>query len=576
MEKALLSIRNLGISLIQSKNEKTSLVKDISFDLKKGEIIGLVGESGSGKSISCLSILGLLAPKLKVVQGEIHYKGKNLVELDDNDLRPFRGKEIAMVFQEPMSSFNPVMKCGAQVDEMILLHQKLSAQEAKNRTLSLFEKVQLKDPQRAYNSYPHELSGGQLQRIMIAMAISCDPEILIADECTTALDVTVQKEILLLLKDLNKQLNLSIIFISHDLGVIKSIADKVIVMKAGEIVEKGQAHKIFDSPEEPYTKILLASSPPDNISLKALPKPELFYDENSFSEDKVEAFYKENRLTPKEIEQRKSELTEKASILSAKSIKKSFVTVKSFWGKPKKFIHAVNDVSFELKESETLGIVGESGSGKSTLSKSILRLISPDSGEILFDGKRIDLLNPTELRGIRKDIQYIFQDPYSSLNPRLSIGYAIQEPMKIHNIRNTKEARKAYTLELLEKVGLEKEHYHRYPHEFSGGQRQRICIARALALEPKVLVCDEIVSALDVSVQAQVLNLLVDLRNEFNLSMIFVTHDLSIVRFLCERTLVMKKGEVVEQGWTDELFDNPQTDYTRTLLNSIPSKITTL
>ncbi len=552
--------------------EKQKLVKDISFDLNRGEILGLVGESGSGKSLTCLSIPALLGEKLKVVNGEINYNSTNLLSLKESEIRKYRGSEIAMVFQEPMSSFNPVMKCGAQVDEMISLHKNISKTEVKNLTKSLFERVQLKDFDRAYNSYPHELSGGQLQRIMIAMAISCEPNLLIADECTTALDVTVQKEILYLLKELNEKLNISIIFISHDLAVIKEIADKVVVMKEGIIIEKGTVNDIFNKPKEPYTQILLASTPPDNISLKSLPKPEMFYENDTFSENKVTEFYKENRLTPKEIQDRKEFLQNAPVILTAKGINKQFITSKNFWGKPIKAIQAVDDISFELRESETLGIVGESGSGKSTLSKAILRLINADSGEVEFLGKRIDLLNQRDLRAIRKDIQYIFQDPYSSLNPRLSIGYAIQEPMKIHNIRSTQKERKEFTYELLEKVGLEKSHYNRYPHEFSGGQRQRICIARALAMEPKLIVCDEIVSALDVSVQAQVLNLLVDLRNEFNLSLIFVTHDLSIVRFLCERTLVMRKGKIEEKGWTDELFNDPKSKYTRTLLDSIPGK----
>ena len=572
LNNSLLSIRNLSISLFNKNKETRNLVRDISFDVKKGQIVGLVGESGSGKSITCLSIPALLNKNLRTTSGKIIYNGVDLIQLEEKDIRKFRGVEIAMVFQEPMSSFNPVMTCGAQVDEMIRLHKNTNKAKTKELTKLLFEKVQLHDVERAYNSYPHELSGGQLQRIMIAMAISCEPKLLIADECTTALDVTVQKEIIALLKELNKQLNLSIIFISHDLGVIKDIADYIVVMKNGEIVEQGSSNTIFNQAKQAYTNLLLASSPPADMTLRSLPKPELFYDQGDFSQAKVDDFYAKSRLTPKEIEDRKLEIDKASIILEAKNIEKKFALGNNFWGKPTAFMKAVDDVSFVLRKSETLGVVGESGSGKSTLSKSILQLIKTDNGTVKFMDRQLETLSPRELRTVRKDVQYIFQDPFSSLNPRLSIGYAIQEPMKVHSIRSTKKMRKEYTIELLEKVGMQADHYNRYPHEFSGGQRQRICIARALALEPKLLVCDEIVSALDVSVQAQVLNLLVDLRNDFDLSMIFVTHDLSIVRFLCERTLVMKSGKVVEEGWTDELFDNPQTDYTRILLNSIPGK----
>lgn len=572
LEKPLLSVRNLCISLFAENKEKKKLVNGISFDVHQGEVVGIVGESGSGKSLTCLSIPGLLNKNIRVVKGEIIFEDQNLLLLDEKNLRPYRGSKIAMVFQEPMSSFNPVMTCGEQINEILNIHTNLNKEQLKEKTLSLFNKVQLHDPQRAYKSYPHELSGGQLQRIMIAMAISCNPDLLIADECTTALDVTVQKEILILLKQLNKELDISIIFISHDLGVIKDIADRTIVMKNGEIVEQDKTSAIFKSPKENYTKILLASVPPSNIALKKLPKPELFYDDKNFSDEKVKKFYLDNTLSANAIEQRKKEILESNTILRISNLSKQYVTSTNFWGKPKKILLAVDDISFELKNSETLGIVGESGSGKSTISKAILQLIKSESGEVEFFGKKLHSMSNSELRKIRKDIQYIFQDPYSSLNPRLTVGFAIQEPMKVHNIRPSKKERKEYAISLLEKVGLDPEHYDRYPHEFSGGQRQRICIARALALEPKVLVCDEIVSALDVSVQAQVLNLLVDLRDEYDLSLIFVTHDLSIVRFLCERTLVMKKGTKVEYGWTDEIFNSPQTEYTKKLLDSVPGK----
>lgn len=572
----LLQVKNLTISLILKNHENKKLVKGINFEIQKGEILGLVGESGSGKSLTSLALLKLLPNKIEITDGEIIFgeSQKNILTLSESEIRKVRGRKIAMVFQEPMSSLNPLMKCGSQVDEMLKIHSDLSKAEIGSKTKSLFDKVKLPNPERIYNAYPHELSGGQLQRVMIAMALSCSPDLLIADECTTALDVTVQKEVLLLLKDINDELGISILFISHDLEVIAEIADRVMVMKLGEMVEVGQTKSIFNEPKHPYTQQLISSKPPTDIKLEYLPKPDLFLQAFSSENFKkvAEDFILKYRITKEDLESRKLKISEADPILQIKELNKSYTTKKNFWGKPTAFIKAVNNVSFDLKYGEILGLVGESGCGKSTLSKSICRLIEPDSGEIIFEENNILSVPPNKLRKLRKEIQYIFQDPYSSLNPRHTIGYAIQEPMKVHSILKNAQERKEKTLELLEIVGLSKEHYSRYPHEFSGGQRQRICIARSLSLSPKLLICDEIVSALDVSVQAQVLNLLINLRKKFNLSMVFVSHDLSIVKFISDRMLVMNKGEIIESGWSDELFDNPQNEYTKTLFEAIPGK----
>lgn len=544
------------------------LVKNISFQIEKGEILGLVGESGSGKSLSSLAILGLLSENLFISGGSIHFKDQALHELSDKQLQKVRGKQISMIFQEPMSSLNPLMRCGYQVDEMMLTHEKINSREAKNRTLDLFRKVMLPDPERAYSAYPHELSGGQLQRIMIAMSLACEPDLLIADECTTALDVTVQKEIIDLLKKLNKEIGIAILFISHDLGVIADIADKLMVMRHGEIVESGNVKDIFERPNHAYTKQLVASKPPLDIPLAKLPQPH-FFDSSALS---ASDFYKSNILSKEDISERKAKILASTKILEVKDLVKFYPQKVNFWGKATAYLHAVDHLSFDVRKGETLGLVGESGCGKSTLAKTLLKLIEPDAGDVIFKGSSLYGLRPKDLRKKRKEIQYIFQDPYSSLNPRLSIGYAIHEPMTVHGILDNKKQRKERVVELLELVGLEADHYGRYPHQFSGGQRQRICIARALSMNPDFLVCDEIVSALDVSVQAQVLNLLLDLRDKLNLSMLFVSHDLAIVKFISDRLLVMKSGKFVEQGWADEIYSNPQHEYTKTLLSAIPGQ----
>lgn len=566
--EALLQVKNLSISLQGKGDNSTILVNSISFDLHKGEILGLVGESGSGKSLSSLAILRLLADKLHISAGEVIFDGQVLSNASEKELMKVRGRQISMIFQEPMSSLNPLMRCGAQVDEMMLTHEKVSSAQAKERTIQLFDQVQLPDPERAYRAYPHQLSGGQLQRIMIAMALACEPAILIADECTTALDVTVQKEIILLLKSLNEKLGIAVLFISHDLGVIAEIADNLLVMRNGELVEYGRVADIFENAKHPYTKQLIASKPPLDINLAKLPLPIYFAEGDKTAQD----FYKENRMSTSEIATRQHLIMNSEVILNVKDLVKFYPQKKNFWGKATAFVKAVDHVSFDVRKGETLGLVGESGCGKSTLSKTLLRLIEPDSGQVFFKGESLFDLNSSAMRKKRKEIQYIFQDPYSSLNPRLTIGFAIQEPMAVHKILASKAQRKDRTVELLELVGLKADHYKRYPHQFSGGQRQRICIARALSMNPDFLVCDEIVSALDVSVQAQVLNLLLDLREKLDLSMLFVSHDLAIVKFISDRLLVMKDGKVVESGWANEIYSDPQNDYTKKLLSAIPGK----
>ena len=581
MEKEiLLQVKNL-VTEFKSDNELIKAVNDISFTLHKGETIGIVGESGSGKSVTSLSIMQLIPnPPGRVSGGEILYHSKkngikNLRRLSNQEMRTYRGNEIAMIFQEPMTSLNPVYSCGTQVMEAIILHQKINKKEAKQKTLHLFSQVQLPDPERMFDAYPHEISGGQKQRVMIAMAMSCNPRILIADEPTTALDVTVQKNILDLMLQLQKEHEMGIMFITHDLGVIAELADVVMVMYKGKVVEQGPVLEIFTNPQHPYTKSLLACRPPLDKRILRLPVSSDFMkvDEQgqmieiakSVSESINSVIVsKEQRLTEHK------ELYARKKIVEIKNIKTYFPKHKSFFGKTTDWLKAVDDVTLDVYEGETLGLVGESGCGKTTLGRTILRLNEPTSGEIYFEQKNVLAYSPKEMRALRKDMQIIFQDPYSSLNPRISIGKSIMEPMQVHNMLSSTQERKDRVLELLKKVGLEEKHFNRYPHEFSGGQRQRVCIARALALNPKFIICDESVSALDVSVQAQVLNLLNDLKREFKFTYIFISHDLSVVKFMSDRMAVMNKGKIVELGEADSIYMNPQTDYTKKLINSIP------
>ena len=564
----IIEVNDLKVSFLRQK-QWFEVVKGVNFSVNKGEIVGLVGESGSGKSVSSLAIMGLLPEKYSKINGGsiIFYDNTNkstinLANLDEKKHQLLRGKRIAMIFQEPMTALNPVQKCGKQVLEMILLHNNnFSKKQSKERVLELFKEVLLPDVERIYNSYPHELSGGQKQRVMIAMALSCNPDLLIADEPTTALDVTVQKTILDLLKSLQKKYGIGILFITHDLGVIKQIADRVIVLYKGEIVEQGDVNDVFFNPQHPYTKGLIASRPPINQ------RPKHLLTVSDFVNDNIPTL---DYITPEQREINHEILYSQNPMLRVKNLFVEYIVDKNLFGKVTKKVNAVNNVSFDVYKGETLGLVGESGCGKTTIGRTILQLIESSSGEIEFEGIKLNKISKKELRNIRKKIQIIFQDPYSSLNPRLPIGEAIQEPMRIHKLYNSEKQRKEKVLELLEKVGLERSHYNRYPHEFSGGQRQRIGIARCLALEPEIVICDESVSALDVSVQAQVLNLINDLKRDLKFTCIFISHDLSVVKFMSDRMIVMQSGNIVEFGEADSIYSNPQTSYTKRLISAIP------
>jgi peptide/nickel transport system ATP-binding protein len=562
-------------------------VDNISFTINKGECVGIVGESGSGKSVTSLSIMRLIPnPPGKITGGQMLFHTDentppvDLVKLKEADMRKYRGNEISMIFQEPMTSLNPVFRCGNQVTEVLQLHRKLTADEAKKRTLELFDRVKLPDPQRIFDAYPHQLSGGQKQRVMIAMALSCNPRLLIADEPTTALDVTVQKTILDLMNNLRREIDASVVFITHDLGVIAEIADRVLVMYKGKIVEQGSVLEIFGNPQHPYTKGLLACRPPLDFRMRKLPIVSDFMDVTKTPDGQLQITEKQAsiklliddfKVKPEQTTQRlQNLLAQPQPILQVQNLKTWFPTNRNFFGQPTDFVKAVNDVSFQVYPGETLGLVGESGCGKTTLGRTILRLAPAYSGEVLFEGKNILTMPQNELKTLRKDMQIIFQDPYSSLNPRMTIGDAIMEPMQVHQLLQNDNQRRDRVIELLETVSLEARHFNRYPHEFSGGQRQRICIARALALNPKFIICDESVSALDVSVQAQVLNLLIELREKFKFTYIFISHDLSVVKFMSDRMIVMNKGVIEEAGIADEIYNHPQKPYTQTLINAIP------
>jgi peptide/nickel transport system ATP-binding protein len=568
----LLEIKGLSVDFI-SASETTHALKDISFSVKRGEIVALVGESGSGKSVTSLSILQLLpAPPAKYTSGQIffsEYAGTpvDLLKKDRYAMQDIRGNKIAMIFQEPMTSLNPVLKCGEQVMEAVLRHKKMTSAEAKELTISWFEKVKLPDPTAVFNRYPHQLSGGQKQRVMIAIALCCEPSLLICDEPTTALDVTVQKIILQLIKELQQQLNMGVIFITHDLGVVAEVADRAVVMYKGEIVEQGTVKDIFLNAQHPYTRALLACRPINHQRGERLPVVSDFLGlKSEIGGLKSEA----GSLKSKVSNTIQDTLVDNELLLKAEHLSVWFPAKRSFFGKAQSFTKAVDDVSFEVYKGETLGLVGESGCGKTTLGRTLLRLIEPTSGKIIYNGVDLTAKKRDELRSLRKDIQIVFQDPYSSLNPRITIGSAIAEPMKVHGILSSEKQRREKVTELLEKVNLKAEHFSRYPHEFSGGQRQRIVIARALALNPSFIVCDESVSALDVSVQAQVLNLLSDLKKEYGFTIIFISHDLAVVRYTSDRIMVMNKGKIEESGPADEVYFHPRSDYTRKLIASIP------
>lgn len=591
----LLSIQNLNIGFRQGGNLVPAL-HHISFSVNRGETVAIVGESGSGKSVTSLAVLRLLpVPPAEYTGGSILFSaqgadGVDLLRLPENEMQAVRGNRIAMVFQEPMTSLNPLYTCGNQVMEAILLHQRVSYKAAKQKTIELFEKVQLPDPTIIFNRFPHEISGGQKQRVMIAMAISCEPLLLIADEPTTALDVTVQQGILHLIKTLQAEKHIGVVFISHDLGLVAEIADRAIVMFKGKIVEQNTIHELFTNPQHPYTRALLACRPALHTKGERLPVVGDFMEVNKdgtiteknrqhakrgsvVNGSKLHEVQHSGHVAkymPKEAEQQSAGAS---PLLEVENLKVWFPAGKKSQGKKRHYIKAVDDVSFHVYEGETVGLVGESGCGKTTLGRSILRLVAPSSGAVRFNGQDLLSLSPAQQREMRKDLQIIFQDPYSSLNPRITIGSAIQEGMSIHGLGGNTKNRRDMIINILEKVNLSADHYSRYPHEFSGGQRQRVGIARALALNPSFIICDESVSALDVSVQAQVLNLLNDLKEEFGFAALFISHDLSVVRYISDRILVMYKGRIEETGAAEEVYNNPQSDYTKKLIAAIPGGI---
>lgn len=560
MQKApLLKIDNLYVSFI-SNNIIKQVIHGISFELNKNEILGIVGESGSGKSVLSLAIMGLLPNKISKINSDlIQFNGKDLTQIKVKEINKISGKEISMIFQEPMSSLNPSMTCGKQVAEILSQHTNLSKIAIKDEVLSLFEKVKLPNPKRIYKAYPHEISGGQKQRVMIAMAIACKPKVLIADEPTTALDVTVQSEIIKLLKSLQAEYKMSILFISHDLSLVSEIANQVMVMYKGEVVEHGSVDSIFKNPQHNYTKALIASRPSTKNRLKLLPTI------SDILQDKINY----EVITEEQRRQKHEDLYSKPPLLEINNVSKVFWNASGIFKKQIPF-KAVNDVNFKIYEGETLGLVGESGCGKSTLSNLILQLDKATEGTIFYKGTDITKVSKSNLRKLRKDIQIIFQDPFASLNPRLSVGEAILEPMMVHQIGSNYKVRKEKVIQLLRRVGLDETAFDKYPHQFSGGQRQRIGIARAIALEPKLIICDESVSALDISVQAQVLNLLNELKDNFNFTYLFISHDLAVVKYMSDQLIVMKDGKIEESGEADSIYKSPVSDYTKKLIHAIP------
>ncbi|GAB3878362.1 dipeptide ABC transporter ATP-binding protein [Hymenobacter segetis] len=619
MPNPLLTVSNLTIDFSSHRGDVRA-VDNVSFELHRGETLAIVGESGSGKSVTSLALLGLIPmPPGRIASGQALFQSEklgqtDLLKLSETDLRQVRGNDIGMIFQEPMTSLNPVYTCGSQVVEALRLHTDLSEAAAKARTIELFTEAQLPRPEAIFGSYPHEISGGQKQRVMIAMAMACRPALLIADEPTTALDVTVQARMLRLIDDLRRQHNTAVLFITHDLGVVAEIADRILVMYRGKVVEQGRVLDIFSNPQHPYTKGLLACRPRLSVGKKRLPVVADFMREDASgqllaqpapvlplpdealaeSSPEVEAQQLHDKsetaktfpvehgiledvprpagLTPGPVAAPVGAAASNGSepLLQVQNLQVYFPLRKGFFRRATDYVRAVDDVSFTLYPGETIGLVGESGCGKTTLGRALLRLTEPTAGSILFEGTDLAKLSSGDLRRRRRDLQLVFQDPYAALNPMLTVGEAIWEPMRVHNVGGTRQQQKARVLELLRTVGLRDEHFQRYPHEFSGGQRQRICIARALALQPKLIVCDESVSALDVSVQAQVLNLLNDLKREFGITYLFITHDLSVARFMSDRLLVMHQGRIVESGPAAAIYAAPQHEYTQGLLAAIP------
>ena len=610
MSDTILDVRHLRVEF-EVEGRVISAVNDISFQVQRGQTLGIVGESGSGKSVTSLAVMGLIpSPPGRIVGGEIHFQtpdtpAVDLCALSEGQRQAYRGGQVAMIFQEPMSSLNPVYTIGFQMVEAIRQHQDISKAAAQQQAIERLQEVKLlpdaaqrraelhqaqprlsdlaltaqidAQQQAMLNRYPHELSGGQIQRVMIAMAISGNPALLIADEPTTALDVTVQATILDLLRELRDRRGMSLIFITHDLGIIAEIADQVAVMYQGQIVEAGPVLDIFASPHHPYTKGLLACRPRPDQRLRRLPtvadfmsadleQGQLTIREKTLDEADLAQF---SPLSEAELEARRQTLAASAPLLAVENLKVGY-PIRGVFGKTQRYVMAVDDVSFQVRQGETFGLVGESGCGKTTLGRALLRLVNPLSGNLWFEGRDVLALKGKALRTLRRDMQIIFQDPYSSLDPRMSVGAAIAEPLKIHGVVKSKRNQRERVAYLLERVGMPADCMNRFPHEFSGGQRQRICIARALALNPKFIICDESVSALDVSVQAQVLNLLKELQGEFNLTYIFISHDLAVVKFMSDQIMVMNQGQVEEIGPAEAVYRQPQTAYTQKLIQAIP------
>lgn len=561
MNAPLLQIKEFWVRFTAG-GETTEAVRNLSLNINKGELQALVGESGSGKSATALSILRLLPEEVVGYEGSIVFSDNgqehDLLTLKRQTLQQIRGNRIAMIFQEPMTALNPVMTCGKQVMEALQQHKRISRAEARKATIEWFRKVKLPNPEQMIDRYPHQLSGGQKQRVVIAMAMCCKPSLLICDEPTTALDVTVQRSILELIRELQLEEQMTVLFITHDLGVVSEIADRVAILYKGELVEENTTQEIFQHPKHPYTKALLACRPVNYSKRQRLPMVADFLEEKVTSATATHNSDERN--------------SDSETIISIKDLTVRFPSKANLFGRPRSWYTAVKNVSLEVYKGETLGLVGESGCGKTTLGRTMLGLVAPSEGEVIINNKDISRLSLKGLRQIRKEVQLIFQDPYSSLNPRLSIGDAIEEPMLVDN-HFAKQTRKARVKDLLDKVGLPEGYSKRYPHQFSGGQRQRIVVARALAVNPGILVCDESVSALDVSVQAQVLNLLNDLKRDLNLTLIFISHDLSVVRYMSDRIAVMQAGKIVELGEAEQVYNNPQSEYTQALLSAIPGSV---
>jgi len=604
-DRMLLSVNNLKAHFYM-EGKVVKAVDGVNFSIQKNEVLGMVGESGSGKSVCALSILRLLPTPPCEISGQVYFKGKNLLKLNERQMQRIRGKEISMIFQEPMTSLNPVLTIGDQITESISLHQKLSKRKAWEKTIEMLRLVKIPEPFKRAKEYPHEMSGGMKQRAMIAMALSSNPSLLIADEPTTALDVTIQKQILYLIKDLQKKLGTSVLFITHNLGVIAEVADKVVVMYAGKVLEYAPVNEIFYQPRHPYTLCLLKSIPRLDVSRKvklevipgsvpdsgALPRGCVFHPRCPFAKEickqkeppliKVSNVHLTKCWRYEEIEKLKAKKTTSIIVLKSqgkttgnyllkvKNLTKYFKIKGNIFKEKKSYVRAVDKVSFMLRQGEVLGLVGESGCGKTTLGMCILRLIEPTGGEVIFQNRNITKLKQEEIIGIYKDMQIIFQDPYGSLNPRMKVGEIIGEPLLIHRLLRDKAERETEVIKLLEKVGLDSTCMNKYPHEFSGGQRQRIAIARALAVSPKFIICDEPTSALDVSIQSQIINLLEDLKNQLSLTYLFISHDLSVVKHISDRIAVMYLGRIVEIGDSEKVYSSPKHPYTKALISSVP------